>query len=115
MDDAGRSRLDIDRADAEQAIDAADNAADRSADDGADWSGNPVAFIRPMDDAARNTLSLSRQRHDGRPDNDTCNKCETFHARTPISLMTPSHASITRHFNGYPVAATKCPAGLSIS
>jgi hypothetical protein len=48
--------------DAEQSLDAADDAADRSADDGADWTGDPPPFTRTVRDAARNALSLRRER-----------------------------------------------------
>ena len=53
--------------DAEDAFDAPDHTADRGADDGADRSGDPVAFVEPVRGAARDTLGLR-----GRRSRDQC-------------------------------------------
>lgn len=66
MIDAGRRAVRIgrvDRADAEQPFDAADNAANRAADDASDRPRSVVADIGAMSNAVRDALSLRRERH----------------------------------------------------
>lgn len=81
-----RRRLAIGRADAEQALDAADDGADRGADDGADRAGDPPAFIRTMDEAAGNALRLRRERKSDRGDEDAYTQHMRFHA-TPLCFV----------------------------
>jgi hypothetical protein len=86
MDNAWRSRFGVIRSDAEQSVDAANHAPDRAADHCANRTCNAAALVEAMSHAAGNALSLSRQRHRSGDDKDACNQCETFHARTPVSL-----------------------------
>ena len=80
--DARRRRL-VPRANAEQALDTPDDAADRGADDGTDRACDAEAFIRAMDEAARNALSLGRDRRGNGGGDDACVQDLRFHA-TPL-------------------------------
>lgn len=72
-----------DRADAEQAFEAADDGADPAADDRADRPGDAVAFLNAMHKAVGNALRLRRgERQSQRCDDDCCERDVRFHATT---------------------------------
>jgi len=71
---------------AEHTFDAANHAADCSADDGADRTGDAVAFMETMYGAARHTLRLRGKRHDKRRDKRAHNQQVLFHNFLPFYI-----------------------------
>ena len=65
------------------AFDAADDPADRGSDDRTDRAREAEAFIRTMDEAARNALRLRRERESDGGDDKACAQHLRFHV-TPL-------------------------------
>ena len=116
MDNA-RCRLGVVGTDAEQAVDAADNATDGAADHCANRTRDPAPLIEAVSHAAGNALSLGRQRHRGENKKYACNDCGKFHARYPCFFVieTAPDASTSRRFSGDRVAALESLKGLRFS
>jgi hypothetical protein len=77
----------VSRRDAEQSLNAADDAADRAADYGADWSRRLPPDVSAMRRAAGNPLRLSRQWAGQRGKNRACKYNVKLHATTPLVVV----------------------------